>query len=445
MERLGPDSVIPSITRKVAGPYRFHGFIEFLRGKVFLMFEFVPDVFAQSPNRQELADPVQTSSWSWEALIVTGLLVVIAAVMFWVLTRRKVSTAPPAPSLPKTEKRTPTALTPKSEPPSVPAPRAPERPQEVQDILQDNTGSWLGRLKAGLSKTRQQLQDNIARMLGTSKVFDESTLEQIHEVLYRSDMGVETADYLVESLRKKFLGQSEGVGWDAIAGALEEAVVQAMGREEKALAIPAEGPQVILIVGVNGVGKTTSIGKLAARYIAQGRSVLLCAGDTYRAAAIEQLQVWGDRLGVPVIKHQQGSDPASVAFDGVKAAKSRGVDVLLIDTAGRLHNKQELMDELAKVKRVVGKELPGAPHEVWLVIDATTGQNAFQQVKAFQDIVQLTGLVITKLDGTAKGGVIIGIRRKFELPIRYIGVGEKAADLKEFSPPEYAASLFAQT
>jgi fused signal recognition particle receptor len=213
--------------------------------------------------------------------------------------------------------------------------------------------------------------------------------------------------------------------------------------EDTPLNKPAEGPFVILVVGVNGVGKTTSIGKLAAHYVAEGKSVMLCAGDTFRAAAIEQLQVWGERIGVPVIKHQQGADPASVAFDAVKAAKARGVDVLLIDTAGRLHNKTELMDELAKVKRVITKEMPAAPHETWLVIDATTGQNAVQQVKAFGELVQLSGLVVTKLDGTAKGGVIIGIKQKFKLPIRYIGVGEKAKDLKEFSARDFAESLFA--
>jgi fused signal recognition particle receptor len=287
------------------------------------------------------------------------------------------------------------------------------------------------------------LKDNLSRLLGGQKL-DDQTLEQVHEVLFRSDMGVETADHLVDRLRKRFGGQSTAPDWSVISTELKQAITESMqGTEDTALNKPTEGPFVILVVGVNGVGKTTSIGKLAARYVAEGKSVLLCAADTFRAAAIEQLQVWGDRIGVPVIKHQQGADPASVAFDAVKAAKARGVDVLLIDTAGRLHSKTELMDELAKVKRVIAKEMPDAPHETWLVIDATTGQNAVQQVKAFGELVKLTGLVVTKLDGTAKGGVIIGIKQKFKLPIRYIGVGEKAKDLKEFSAQDFAESLFA--
>ncbi|MCX6130394.1 MAG: signal recognition particle-docking protein FtsY [Proteobacteria bacterium] len=302
--------------------------------------------------------------------------------------------------------------------------------------------SWMRRLRAGLDKTRQNLKDNISRLIGGQKL-DEKILEQVHEVLFRGDMGTETADLLVNVLRRKFGNQNEAPSWEIIADELRIAVTECMSTpDEAAIKISRDGPTVILVVGVNGVGKTTSIGKLAARYVAEGKSVLLCAGDTFRAAAIEQLQVWGDRIGVPLIKHQQGSDPASVAFDAVKAAKSRGMDTLLIDTAGRLHNKSELMDELAKIKRVIAKELPDAPHETWLVIDATTGQNAVQQVKAFGELVQLTGLIVTKLDGTAKGGVIIGIKQRFKLPIRYIGVGEKAQDLKEFSAPDFAASLF---
>jgi fused signal recognition particle receptor len=205
---------------------------------------------------------------------------------------------------------------------------------------------------------------------------------------------------------------------------------------------PTEGPWVILVVGVNGVGKTTSIGKLAARFLSEDKKVLLAAADTYRAAAIDQLQVWGERLGVDVIAHKQGSDPAAVAYDAVKAAIARNSDVLLIDTAGRLHSKNDLMKELQKIYKVIGKDLPGAPHESWLVVDATTGQNAVQQVKAFTEVASLTGLISTKLDGTAKGGVLIGISDTFKLPIRYVGVGEKATDLHEFKAADYVDSLF---
>lgn len=316
----------------------------------------------------------------------------------------------------------------------------PSAPQDVSEILQDDQSSWLNRLKQGLSKTRSQL--NLARLFGGKSVINDQLLEEVHETLYRSDMGVETADRLVASLKKKFSTRSDMPQWDEVAAALRDEVADVFQGNDLPISPPASGPLVILVVGVNGVGKTTSIGKLAARFVAEGKSVLLCAADTFRAAAIEQLQVWGDRLNVPVIRQQQGSDPASVAFDGVKAAVARNVDVLLIDTAGRLHSKTELMDELAKVKRVVNRELPGAPHETWLVIDATTGQNAVQQVKAFQEIIQLSGLVVTKLDGTAKGGVIIGIRNRFQLPIRYIGIGEKAADLKQFVAKDYAESIF---
>jgi fused signal recognition particle receptor len=199
---------------------------------------------------------------------------------------------------------------------------------------------------------------------------------------------------------------------------------------------------VILVVGVNGVGKTTTIGKLSAHFLADDKKVLLAAADTFRAAAIEQLSVWGERLGVDVVKHKQGADPAAVAYDGVKAAMARGTDVLMIDTAGRLHAKQELMEELGKINRIIGRDLPGAPHETWLVIDATTGQNAMQQVKAFSQVVKLSGLVVTKLDGTAKGGVLLSIAEQFKLPIRYVGVGESAADLRPFNPTDFADSLF---
>lgn len=323
-----------------------------------------------------------------------------------------------------------------------PAIAVPTAPADVSEILRDSESSWLGRLRDGLSKTRNQLSGSIGALFGTKKIFNDELLEELHENLYRSDMGVETADRMVAALRKKFSGQAEMPTWDQVSQSMRDEITEIFGVEAKPLNRPASGPMVILVVGVNGVGKTTSIGKLAARFVSEGKSVLLCAGDTFRAAAIEQLSVWGDRLNVPVIKHQQGADPASVAFDGVKAAKARDVDVLLIDTAGRLHSKAELMDELAKIKRVIQKELPEAPHETWLVIDSTNGQNAVQQVKAFGDLVQLTGLIVTKLDGTAKGGVIVGIHSKFHIPIRYIGVGEKAADLKEFQPREYADSLF---
>ena len=301
--------------------------------------------------------------------------------------------------------------------------------------------SWLGRLQLGLSKTRLHFSSSISELLSKSKSFDEQTQENLHEMLFRADLGVATADVLMEHLSQTFR-RDEAPSWPQLRDALVEKVKMILQTGQKPIVRPASGPQVILVVGVNGVGKTTSIGKLAAQYMGEGRSVLMCAADTYRAAAIEQLEMWSKRIGCDIIKHQAGADPASVAYDGVKAAIARKIDVLLIDTAGRLHSKKELMDELAKIKRVIGKDLPEAPHETWLAIDATTGQNAFMQVEAFTEVVQLSGLVVTKLDGTAKGGVVIGVSEKFQLPIRYIGVGEKAEDLRAFNANEFAESVF---
>jgi fused signal recognition particle receptor len=397
------------------------------------MLNFIPTVYAQTVPAETSGD---IAGIPWD-IVASAVILVTLLIAFFFLRRLMEKPIPPR------EQQLPREV------PAVPEERKeevvelPQEAEELAEIRADDQASWLQRLRQGLSKTRSHLKDNLSRLLGGQKL-DDQTLEQVHEVLFRSDMGVETADHLVDVLRKRFGGQTTAPDWSVISSELKQAITESMqGAEDTALNAPQEGPLVILVVGVNGVGKTTSIGKLAARFVAEGKSVLLCAGDTFRAAAIEQLQVWGDRLGVPVIKHQQGADPASVAFDAVKAAKARGVDVLLIDTAGRLHSKTELMDELAKIKRVIAKEMPEAPHETWLVIDATTGQNAVQQVKAFGELVKLTGLVVTKLDGTAKGGVIIGIKRKFKLPIRYIGVGEKAKDLKEFSASDFAESMFA--
>ena len=299
---------------------------------------------------------------------------------------------------------------------------------------------WVEKLKGGLSKTRNALNDNLSSLFGSKKL-DDDLLEEIHEKLFRADLGIDTADTLVDHIRSEF-GNAETPSWDDVKLSLKSKVSSIFSGNQSPINEPTEGPMVILVVGVNGVGKTTSIGKLAANFALNDKKVLLCAADTYRAAAIDQLQVWGDRLGIDVIKHQQGADPASVAYDGVKAAMARKSDVLLIDTAGRLHNKAELMDELAKIRRVIGKDLPSAPHETWIVVDATTGQNAFQQVEAFSQVAPLSGIVVTKLDGTAKGGVVIGVSNKFKLPIRYIGVGEQASDLKEFKSSDFADSIF---
>lgn len=298
--------------------------------------------------------------------------------------------------------------------------------------------TWAERLQAGLSRTRAAFASTLGGLFGPGARLGEELLEKIHEALYRADLGVQTTDLLVDRMRQKFAGQSE-LTWDAVRPFLVQ--------EMRGLFVTpastdgAAAPHVILVVGVNGVGKTTTIGKLAAWYKSQGKKVILGAGDTFRAAAIDQLQTWADRSGVDLVKQQPGSDPAAVAFDTVKAGKARGADVIIIDTAGRLHSKEDLMAELAKINRSISKELPGAPHETLLVIDATTGQNAVQQVRAFNEVVKLTGLVATKLDGTAKGGVLVGIAHQFRLPVSFIGVGEKVNDLRPFDPESFVSAM----
>ncbi len=312
---------------------------------------------------------------------------------------------------------------------------------EVIELKRESPTSLRERLRRGLTRTREAFQTNLKRIFSGTALNPE-VLEQLHETLYRADFGASTVDQLVDHV--KTTARGEGLTWDAVALALRQKTQELLlATQQKPLNQAAPGqPWVILVVGVNGVGKTTTIGKLAAHFLAVHKKVILVAADTFRAAAIEQLSVWGERLGVEVIKHQSGSDPAAVAYDGVKAGLSRGADVVLIDTAGRLHAKTGLMAELGKINRILGRDLPGAPHETWLVVDATTGQNAVQQVKAFQEVTPISGLVVTKLDGTAKGGVIVGISAQFKIPIRYIGVGEKAADLRVFDAAEFAEGLF---
>ncbi len=309
-------------------------------------------------------------------------------------------------------------------------PELPPQPPEPE--------TWSERLQTGLSRTRSAFASTLGSIFGSGTKFGDELLEKIHEALYRADMGVQTTDLLVERLRQKYAGQQD-LTWDQVRPFLVQEMQSLFVSSPTAMA--ETPPHVILVVGVNGVGKTTTIGKLAAWFQSQGKKVILGAGDTFRAAAIDQLQTWADRTGVDLIKQQPGADPAAVAFDTVKAGKARGADVIIIDTAGRLHSKEDLMAELAKINRSIAKELPGAPHETLLVIDSTTGQNAVQQVRAFSEVVKLTGLVATKLDGTAKGGVLVGIAHQFRLPISFIGVGEKVNDLRPFEPSEFVSAM----
>ncbi|MDP4125669.1 MAG: signal recognition particle-docking protein FtsY [Bacillota bacterium] len=301
---------------------------------------------------------------------------------------------------------------------------------------------FFAQLKAGLSKTRQNFVEKVEQVFTGRKKIDEDLYEELEEVLIRSDVGVNTSFELVERLRKE-VKQRKLSEPSELTLVLQELIVELLGEEVK-LNISEQGPSIILMVGVNGVGKTTTIGKLANRFKNDGQRVILAAGDTFRAAAIDQLEVWGERCGAEVIKQREGADPAAVAYDAIQAAKSRNIDIVIVDTAGRLHNKVNLMEELRKVKRVIEREIPGAPQEVLLVLDATTGQNALQQAKLFQEVAGVTGIVLTKLDGTAKGGVVLGIQGETRIPVKWIGIGEGMEDLRPFVPKDFAAALFGQ-
>jgi fused signal recognition particle receptor len=312
------------------------------------------------------------------------------------------------------------------------APREPEAP----------AGGFLARMKVGLSKTSVNLGEGMANMFLGEKDIDDELLEELETRLLMADVGIEAATLIMESLQQR-VQRRQLSNRKALYRALQDELETLLSDVAKPMVIPAEKkPFVILVVGVNGVGKTTTIGKLAKRLQNEGRSVMLAAGDTFRAAAVEQLQVWGERNHIQVVAQHTGADSASVVFDALQAAKSRGVDVLIADTAGRLHNKDNLMDELKKVKRVMAKLDSDAPHEILLVLDAGTGQNAISQTKLFDQAVGLNGLVLTKLDGTAKGGVIFALAKQFKLPIRFIGVGEQIDDLRPFTAPEFVKALF---
>lgn len=298
---------------------------------------------------------------------------------------------------------------------------------------------FFDKIKESLKKTRENISGQIEVMLNTFTKIDEELFEELEELLIMGDVGAATAEEICNELRDRV--KRQGVtDPNQINGLLAEIVAEMLrGGEELQLNTK---PSVILIIGVNGVGKTTTIGKLAARLSREGKKVILGAADTFRAAAIDQLQVWADRANVPMVKHAEGSDPAAVVFDTIAAAKSRGMDVVICDTAGRLHNKKHLMDELAKISRIIDRELPSCDKEVLLVLDATTGQNAVNQAREFQNAAGLTGIVLTKLDGTARGGVVLPIRQELKLPVKLVGLGEQIDDLQPFEAEEFAAALF---
>lgn len=301
----------------------------------------------------------------------------------------------------------------------------------------------LDRLKAGVEKTRAGLVDRIEDVISGKKEIDADLLDELEYALITADIGVRTATEVLDQIRlrvdRKMLGDA-----GELRNLIKENLLEILQANDRPVARVLAPPAVVMVVGVNGAGKTTTIGKLARRYQDEGRSVLLCAADTFRAAAIEQLEVWGTRTGVDVIRQQQGSDPSSVVYTAVDAARARKVDYVIVDTAGRLHTKDNLMAELEKMRRTIKKLIPDAPHEVLLVLDATTGQNGLEQARRFTETSGVTGIVLTKLDGTAKGGVVVAITRELGLPIRYVGIGEKAEDLVPFDPAAFIDSLFAR-
>ncbi len=297
------------------------------------------------------------------------------------------------------------------------------------------------RLKEGLFKTHQGLVGKIDQLIAGKKKIDADLLAELEEVLITSDIGVKTTQELLRNLTVK-VQRKELEDADLLKKNLQAQMLPILTRQEQPLNLSAVRPFVIMVIGVNGTGKTTTIGKMAHKFRNQGKSVLLIAADTFRAAAIEQLEIWGQRAGCEIIKQKSGSDPSAVVFDGLKAAKTRGVDIVIVDTAGRLHTKVNLMEELKKVKRVMERELPGAPHEILLVLDATTGQNSISQAKIFNQGVGVTGIALTKLDGTAKGGIIVAISDELKIPLRYIGIGEKVDDLREFNARDFVEALF---
>lgn len=301
---------------------------------------------------------------------------------------------------------------------------------------------FFGRLRDSLGKTRTNLVDNVRKVITRSSAIDDDLFEQLEETLIEADVGVDTTMTIVSDLRRQAREQRVSSPEDLLT-LLKQELIRLVQPGDHALTFEAPTPpHVTLIAGVNGSGKTTTAGKLAARLKAQGKSVQLGAADTFRAAAADQLAIWSERTGAPLVRHKEGADPAAVAYDAVDSAAARGMDCVIVDTAGRLHTKVNLMEELKKIQRVVKKRLPDAPHEVLLVLDATTGQNGLQQARIFTEALQVTGIVLTKLDGTAKGGVVIGIQRELGIPIKLIGIGEHVDDLQPFSPEEFVEAMF---
>jgi fused signal recognition particle receptor len=358
-----------------------------------------------------------------EIVAILIALFAIGAALFAV-KRASQRALPGAPERQLPEPRTAPVLAPEPEP--LPAPAA-----EVEEAV---------RLREGLAKTRGGFVARLGRLF-SKKQIDQEVLSELEEVLLSADIGPRTAQRLFDAVRDS-LSREELQNADDVWRRLSEESLEILDTGDRPVDFARAKPFVLLVLGVNGVGKTTTIGKLAAKLTKSGKKVLLAAGDTFRAAAVEQLEIWGQRAGAPVVKGKPGGDPSSVIFDAVKQGVSEGFDVVICDTAGRLHTKVDLMEELKKVRRVVDKAMSGAPHETWLILDATTGQNAIQQAQIFKEAMEVTGMILTKLDGTAKGGVILGICDALKLPVRFIGVGERVEDLQPFDRTAFVSALY---
>ena len=339
------------------------------------------------------------------------------------------------------EEAEPEELKDEEEPEETKVPEEPEEEIVAEEEDDDTEGDFFSRLSLGLSKTRRGILQNLEHVFSSGRI-DDAAWDEFEEILIMSDMGVATTAKLREKVSSA-VGAGGGGDMERIKTLLEKEILDILSEVESPVADLSARPTVFMVAGVNGVGKTTSIGKIASRFTREGKKVMVAAADTFRAAAVEQLGVWAERVGSDFLRGQTGADPSAVAYDAVKASVSRGVDLLVIDTAGRVHTKTGLMDELRKLRKVVARELEGAPHETLLVVDATTGQNAVEQARVFGEAIGVTGIVLTKLDGTAKGGIIVAIAEQLGLPVKYIGVGEGLGDLREFDAEQFTKALFA--
>jgi fused signal recognition particle receptor len=398
------------------------------------------------------------------AIIAVGL-VIAAVVVYFLFLRAPAQLKAPEAEAPRIEPRKDKPLSPKAEeppkpkaelgPPSAKAPEKPEAKSEKKPEVAvappepappsakpaKARGDVAG-IRKGLSATRTGFIARLTALFSGKKEIDPAILEQIEEVMLTSDVGVKTTQAILERLRDS-LNKNELKDTDAVWAALRAEATRILSVDSGGIRVKSK-PTVVLMVGVNGVGKTTSIGKLATKFTGEGKKVMLAAGDTFRAAAVQQLEIWGKRVGVDVVKGKEGADPGAVAFDATGKAKEAGVDLLFVDTAGRLHTKTPLMDEIKKVRKTIAKAMDSAPHETLLVLDATTGQNALTQASMFKEALDLTGIILTKLDGTAKGGIVLGICDELKVPVRYIGLGERAEDLREFDPDDFVEALFGE-